>query len=214
ETPGILNADEFRGFWIRWNGDALTVGKEGEQVPILDVHDADIYGIRYFGLCTGWGASGEWLVEDSNVQPSAPADLMQRSGGSVCWCDATGGNLPSGAVAGGEDIDEPLYIGRANHGGALIPGKVKLSHGVCYVPWGGEEHGKAEYQILCGCTPRWVATSGENVPPNAIPAGETEDGEPLFVGRVAHEGTKTIGKVQASHGVCYIPFGGAEMSFP
>ncbi|KAK0086383.1 hypothetical protein PV326_005574, partial [Microctonus aethiopoides] len=150
----------------------------------------------------------------SNVQPSAPADLMQRSGGSVCWCDATGGNLPSGAVAGGEDIDEPLYIGRANHGGALIPGKVKLSHGVCYVPWGGEEHGKAEYQILCGCTPRWVATSGENVPPNAIPAGETEDGEPLFVGRVAHEGTKTIGKVQASHGVCYIPFGGAEMSFP
>ncbi|KAK0169572.1 hypothetical protein PV328_011874 [Microctonus aethiopoides] len=63
ETPGILNGDEFRGFWIRWNGDALTVGKEGEQVPILDVHDVDIYGIRYFGLCTGWGASGEWLVE-------------------------------------------------------------------------------------------------------------------------------------------------------
>lgn len=39
------------------------MGKEGEQVPILDVHDVDIYGIRYFGLCTGWGARGEWLVE-------------------------------------------------------------------------------------------------------------------------------------------------------
>lgn len=69
-------------------------------------------------------------------------------------------------------------------------------------------------QVLCGCNPRWVATSGGNIPPNAIPGGESEDGEPLFVGRVNHEGTLTIGKVQPSHNVLYIPFGGAEVAFP
>lgn len=51
------------------------------------------------------------------------------------------------------------------------------------------------------------------MPPNAIPGGETEDGEPLFIGRVNHEGTVTIGKVQASHNTCYIPYGGSEVAF-
>ena len=46
-----------------------------------------------------------------------------------------------------------------------------------------------------------------------MPGGETEDGEPLFIGRVHHEGTVTIGKVQGSHGCCYIPYGGQELAF-
>jgi len=57
-----------------------------------------------------------------------------------------------------------------------------------------------------------VPVNGGDIPPNAIPGGETEDGEPLFVGRVHHEGTVTIGKVQPSHSVCYIPFAGSEVA--
>lgn len=59
----------------------------------------------------------------------------------------------------------------------------------------------------------WVPTSGENIPPNAVPGGQTEDGETLFVGRVNHEGTVTIGKVQPSHKCLYIPFAGQEVPF-
>lgn len=59
----------------------------------------------------------------------------------------------------------------------------------------------------------WLAINGENIPPTAIPAGEAENGEPLFVGRVDHEGTITIGKVQPSHNVLYIPYGGVEVPF-
>lgn len=66
---------------------------------------------------------------------------------------------------------------------------------------------------MCNCDAVWVPVSGNNIPPNAVPAGETEDGEPLFVGRVNHEGTLTIGKVQPSHGTLYIPYGGQEVSF-
>lgn len=211
DTPGILSADEFRGFWIRWNDGAISVGKEGDPSAFLTYADPEPFGIGYFGVCTGWGASGEWLIEDTNA--SAPPVEGVRDIGEFCWCQISDGVIPPTAVEGGNDGGEPLYVGRANHEGALLPGKVKPSHTVCYVAWGGGEHAKSEYEILCDCTPGWVPTSGNNIPSNAIPAGQTEDGESLYVGRVHHEGTLTIGKVQPSHSVCYIPYGGAEVGF-
>lgn len=38
-------------------------------------------------------------------------------------------------------------------------------------------------------------TSGSNIPPEAVVGGQTSDGEPLYVGRVHHAGSHTIGKV-------------------
>lgn len=68
--------------------------------------------------------------------------------GDFCWCDANGGIIPPGAVEGGKDISgEPLYVGRAYHEGALLPGKVKPGDSVCYVAWGGDEHGKTDFQV-------------------------------------------------------------------
>lgn len=66
---------------------------------------------------------------------------------------------------------------------------------------------------MVGASVTWVAVSGNEIPPNAFPGGETEDGEPLFIGRVQHEGTVTIGKVQPSHSCCYISYGGCELAF-
>ncbi|XP_015586318.1 uncharacterized protein LOC107263519 isoform X1 [Cephus cinctus] len=367
ETPGILTADEFRGFWIRWDGGNITVGKEGEGSPFLSYQDPEPFGIGYFGVCTGWGATGEWLIEgrktlrtpdelsykfhpvrsgavsievkaksnahialtnakgetspmyeimiggwensasvirynrtqpdkvrvdtkgilnsneykkfsiswlDGHIvvktgnqsgpvlldwhdpnpigvsyigvrtgwgstgnwnlrfephaahggsgaatpskhpqRPSAPSAPAAFQAGTACWVDASGGMVPPGAIVGGQD-DEPLYVGRAYHEGALIPGKVKPGHAVCYIPWGGAEHGKSDYQVLCGGNVAWIPTSGGNVPPNAIPGGETEDGEPLFIGHVTHEdGVVTVGKVQPSHKVLYVPYGGGEVGF-
>ena len=82
-------------------------------------------------------------------QPGWAIPTAPPSGGVACWVDAQGGEVPPGAVPGGFD-NEQLYVGRAQHEGALIPGKVVPSHGVCYVAWGGQEHGKSEYQV---CTP-------------------------------------------------------------
>jgi len=56
------------------------------------------------------------------------------------------------------------------------------------------------FQVLTGSDVEWVPASGGQVPERALPSGETEEGEPLFVGRTSHEGTMTVGKVR----YCYV----------
>lgn len=41
-----------------------------------------------------------------------------------------------------------MYIGRGDHLGNLIPGKVNPNHGCCYVAYDGSEHAKNNYQVL------------------------------------------------------------------
>ncbi|KZC11215.1 C3 and PZP-like alpha-2-macroglobulin domain-containing protein 8 [Dufourea novaeangliae] len=223
-TPNLLNENETKKFAITWLDGLITVRAGNLNGPVLmEWRDPKPIGVSYVGVRTGWGATGKWQLRVAQYPPSPKANTTSPSAppppvqglemGEVCWCDATGGMVPPAAVEGGKD-EETLYVGRAYHEGALLPGKVKPGHSVCYVAWGGGEHGKTDYQVLCGCNPAWVPTSGNNIPANAIPGGETEDGEALYVGRVNHEGTVTIGKVQPSHSVCYIPFGGAEVAFP
>jgi hypothetical protein len=55
------------------------------------------------------------------------------------------------------------------------------------------------FQVLTECDFEWVHASGGHVPERALPSGETEEGEPLFVGRTSHEGSMTLGKVY-----CYV----------
>lgn len=117
--------------------------------------------------------------------------------GEACWVKTTNGELPEGAVVGGSDLDCDLYIARANHEGELLPGKYVPSHGVCYISWDGAEHAKDEFEILCGCKAIWHQVNEEDaIPENALPGGRTADGETLFVGRVPHENTVTLGKVR------------------
>jgi hypothetical protein len=205
DTPQILNGSEFRGFWIRWDGNVINVGKEGEAASFMIYENPDNFPINFVGVCTGWGASGEWVIE-------APNTVGGGGGGSAVWMAASGSDFPEGAFQGGHDNGEPIYVGRANHEGALIPGKAMKSHGVCYVAWGGGEHGKDTFEVLVG-SGTWVPTSNAGIPPTALPAGESEDGEPLFVGRVQHEGTLSVGKVQPSHNCCYISYAGQELAF-
>lgn len=156
----------------------------------------------------GWGGA-------PNAPPASYIDNRSNFGGyggSPCWVPAANGQIPPGAVQGGHD-GEPLYVARARHGSDLIPGKLIPSHNVAYVPYGGTEHPHSDYEVLCGCNPQWIPTSGNQIPPQAVPAGETAEGEPLFVGRVNHEGSVTTGKVQPSHGCLYIPYAGQEVAF-
>nr|CAD7409601.1 unnamed protein product [Timema poppensis] len=304
ETPGLLTSSEFKHFTFEWRHGLIQVKKAGGAV-LVEWKDPNPFGVSYYGIRTAWGSKGHWRVKAvdprsapvaSAPTPSVPSPAHQEttrttespdhmkafiahcgslglspgrrpsetcrfvavmvqaiclglddvnehmpshvflfvqlpgehpefaqpgwnvpatvapSGGSATWVDAAGGEVPPNSVPGGFD-NEQVYVARARHEGALLPGKLVPSHGVCYVPWGGAEHGKPEYQVLVGCEPAWVPSVAGQVPDGALPSGETEDGEPLFVGRAKHEGTLSVGKVQASHAVCYIPYGGQEIGY-
>lgn len=212
ETPNILSGDEARGFWVRWNGGSIAVGKKGEADPFVSWDDPEPFPVTHYGVCTGWGASGQWVIEAPKIEPGwAIPDQTQT--GPAQWVAAKEGEVPPNAIPAGFD-NEQLYVARANHEGAILPGKLVPSHGVCYVPWGGGEHGVAEYEVLTACDVTWMpATEGE-VPSGALASGESEDGEVLYVGRATHEGVVSVGKVQGSHKVCYIPYGGQEIAYP
>jgi len=259
-TPSILNEHELRGFWIRWEYGLIAVGTEGNFTPILQWSDPSV-NLQYFGVRTGWGAKGHWLIQATGqpapgpppqglppqMYPGAPGGYPGQPGpypgqpgipapgfnpgyvsqpgygqpgyggygaptNAPVWLPASHGSVPPSAVSGGTDCNgEPLYVIRAHHEGALIPGKLVPSHRCAYVAWGGKENSKHDYEILCSCAPRWVPSGSGQIPPGALPGGRSENGETLYIGRAFHQGSNTIGKVQPSHGVCYIAFGGDEV---
>lgn len=50
-------------------------------------------------------------------------------------------------------------------------------------------------QVLCQNSFSWEFASNGAIPANAVVAGQNAEGEPLYVGRVLHNGAQTIGKV-------------------
>ncbi|XP_049946038.1 natterin-3-like isoform X1 [Schistocerca serialis cubense] len=148
------------------------------------------------------------------VYPSVPLDDDDDNDSAYCWRQGNYGSIPDGAVRAGHDKDGgPIFVGRAFHEGDMLPAKVVPNKGGAYVAWGGGEHSKEEYEVLCDGDPAWVMTSGGSVPDGAVPGGTTSEGERLFIGRVMHDGAFSVGKVQPSHGVCYIPYGGEEVAY-
>lgn len=122
--------------------------------------------------------------------------------------------VPKDAVVGGRDTDgAQIYVGRASHEGDLLPCKVIPSKKVAYVAYNGSEITKQNYEILVGGDLQWTRERNGGVPRGAFPAGKTKQGETLFIGRVDHNRSQTIGKVHQTHGCLYIPYGGKELSF-
>lgn len=119
------------------------------------------------------------------------------------------------AVVGGYEGHDgsPLWVIRARFEGDLIPGKLAVKHRAAYVPWGGNENSVKAIEICCARPERirWQETGDGNIPQNAIVAGNTANGEPLYVGRAREQGSLTPGKVHPSHKVLYISFAGKEV---
>ncbi|XP_037033070.1 uncharacterized protein LOC119072042 isoform X2 [Bradysia coprophila] len=131
------------------------------------------------------------------------------------WVRVVDGNIPNKAIGGGQDLSgENLYVGRVEHQGDIIPGKVVPSQGICFVPYAGKEHGKSEYQVLMTDEDIvWTDASYGEIPTGAIQGGVTVDGERLYIGRVKHMGAMCVGKIHPSHQVCFISFDGREFSY-
>ncbi|KAJ8736541.1 hypothetical protein PYW08_007197 [Mythimna loreyi] len=114
--------------------------------------------------------------------------------------------------------NEHIYVARAYHNGSLCPGKYVKSTGKAYVPWGGNEHCKEDFEILCGFNAKWVKTSSNYIPHNAIVGGRTGGyeirGEPLYIGRAIIDGRLICGKAYTRYNLCYLPYKGKEIEVP
>ncbi len=67
----------------------------------------------------------------------------------VIWQQAQNGQVPAGAVAGGQEANgEKLYICRGNYQGGIHSGKVRGAFGGCNISWGGKEVKINPYQVL------------------------------------------------------------------
>jgi len=130
------------------------------------------------------------------------------------WVSQSGGAYPPYAVHAGVDSDNELYVARAHHEGAIVPGKLHVTHSSIYIAYNMAEVPVGDYEVLIAppASLSWVEGSGGNTPTNAVEGGHENDGEKLFIGRVIHEGTVTVGKVHPSHGVCYFPYAGEELN--
>lgn len=116
------------------------------------------------------------------------------------------------AIRAGRDQDgTTIYVGRAYHEGDLIPAKIIPEKQAAYVSFNGEEILKTEFEVLRKGELEWEFATGGEIPPAAVEAGRTGDGEILYVGRALYEGSQTPGKVQPSHGCLYIAFDGREI---
>ncbi|XP_035917002.1 uncharacterized protein LOC118514324 [Anopheles stephensi] len=159
---------------------------------------------------------------DSSSSPSVCCETVKPPsyGASVpnefagCWqyCNING-PFPPNMVRAGVDCDgEVIYVGRAFHEGDMIPAKVIPTKNVAFVCHGGEEVLKEDFEVLRYGAFVWEYATGGSVPESAMKIGETADGESLYMGRAIHGGSQTPGKIHPSHGCCYLPFDGAEVS--
>ncbi|XP_036342466.1 uncharacterized protein LOC118751757 [Rhagoletis pomonella] len=134
---------------------------------------------------------------------------------SDTWVVSSANYTPPNAVHAGHDTDlSPILVCRCFHNGDFLPGKAIPSRACAYVSYAGQEIPKSDFEILIGEGYDWVPASDGIIPPGAIEAGRTADGEPLYVGRAHYCGSLTPGKIQPSHRALYIAFGGYERRIP
>lgn len=70
-------------------------------------------------------------------------------GSNSRWMAASNGNVPTNAFPGGYTKQaEVLYVGRCNHNGGLIVGRVHKSHRCIYIGVNGREYSFSDYEVL------------------------------------------------------------------
>ncbi|KAK8765712.1 hypothetical protein V5799_031680 [Amblyomma americanum] len=133
---------------------------------------------------------------------------------SLLWLPFSGNGIHQDAVPGGEEDGRTTYVGRVEHNGDEIPGRV-VPGDACYVAYAGGEQRHERYSVLVnrGIRLQWILDSGGAVPPKAVVGGRTRSGEELYIGRTHHEGSLVLGKVQPSQGYLCIAHGGREYCY-
>ena len=155
----------------------------------------------------------ETTIENEEIPPEEGPNRRREAApkeNKLQWVSGSNGSHPGEALKAGTDHGVPIFVARARHQSCLVPGKLHHGHKAVYVPWGGVEHAKKEYEVLTGSGLSWKEAANGHVPKNAVKGGHTADGQPLYVIRATVEGSNACGKLNPQKKYGHVPFGGKE----
>ncbi|THH20807.1 hypothetical protein EW146_g637 [Bondarzewia mesenterica] len=147
-------------------------------------------------------------------------DAFRQHGprGPTTWVLTEGNNIPQGAIQGGHEHGQPLYIARAFVEGGIQVGKAgpRLSQGAS-VGFKHKEYEVNKYEILLG-DPRsvkWVDAKGklrlDHLGARPVEGGKEPDGTQQYIAQAEHDGGVHPGKITTTFGDgAFIPYGGKE----
>lgn len=145
------------------------------------------------------------------VLPATTAVSLQV----VSWVPAANGQVPPGAIVGGQEPGRNLPVCRAKHNNGVHPGKIVAQ--ACNIGWGGREILVRDYEVLVGNPQalqrnpqaiRWLPESGGRVPPGAFIGGQ-EPGRSLPICRAGYNNGVHPGKLVAQN--CNFSLNGREI---
>jgi hypothetical protein len=124
----------------------------------------------------------------------------------LTWVPAVPQSLPEGAVSGGQEGGEPLFVCRAADAHGLLAGKLRKSSLGCSIASDGIERVVKRFEVLM---PRWTVSAGGDVPIAAVPVGREASGT-LFLCRGQSHGMVQPGRLNDSLGGCHVGMQGGE----
>jgi len=155
------------------------------------------------------------------VQEAESRTLQFRRGtynAPVAWILNEGKDIPSDAVEGGHEHNQPLYICRAYQDGGLMIGKASsVFQKGAVIGYKREEIHLSKYEILVGDSRavRWVNVSGtlniSSLGYTPVEGGREPGGSPIYVAQAPYHGAVHPGKASETYGDgAFIPYGSTE----
>ncbi|XP_063695982.1 uncharacterized protein LOC134827314 [Culicoides brevitarsis] len=135
----------------------------------------------------------------------------------IRWISAKIGSQIAGIAleAGHDDKNNEIYLGRGLKNNNLLVVAANYAKNRATVALGGKEWPIEEFEVLQNdMFFGWKRISEEkSLPTRAVEAGFDENGNILYVGRVAHEKNLLLGSVNSGNSVLSVPFKGKEFKF-
>jgi len=133
------------------------------------------------------------------------------------WVLVHGKNIPKGAIIGGEEDGQPIYVARAFHEGSVQVGKAgpQFEKGAV-IGYGHHEIHLDTYEILLGDSQaiRWISWEGKLKPyelnGRLVEGGYEHDRTPLYVAQARHGNATIPGKASINLDGALLPYGGTE----
>uniref|UniRef100_A0A0A9W693 Latrophilin-2 n=1 Tax=Lygus hesperus TaxID=30085 RepID=A0A0A9W693_LYGHE len=183
------------------------------RLPPWSCHLNEFYYKRMMSCCqgkhscriiNGWGTAHNpcynWLKFTELRYECVPERYLVRTAPSTDWSSTS-------RVIGGYDelTGRELYVGRTVHDGNVLPCYVKGDE--CIYSLNGQYGRNSTFVYLKSNNLgydedyKWLLKRGGDVPPAAVPFGQTNLGKPWFVGRAAINGGLYVGKVVPGEGL-------------